>query len=108
MTTLDPRRIEPRALERRAFCEHQHSRFGRAIGAIERHPDQTSGRGNVDDRTAAAGHRADGMLDAEEYAVEIDRDHPTPFVKAGLHERIADARKRTTSVPSTATVTPSF
>src|SRR5690606_17300954 len=88
MDRVDPdRRIERCALEGGGLREEQHPGLGRAVCAVEWRADESRDRGDVDDRTAATGHRTDGVLDPEEDAVEVDGDDPSPFLQARLRQR---------------------
>ena len=86
-------RIDPDAhrtqLGRLLLGEVDQSGLAGAIGHPQQAGAKAGDRGNVDDAAApAAQHHRRSGLGAQERPGEVDRDHPLPFLRGGLQQRL--------------------
>jgi hypothetical protein len=99
----DGRRVQAVAADvqalRRAVQRHRlgvvaHRGLARRVGRRRRDADDARARRDVDDgAAAAAAHRADAVLAAQEHAVEVGAVHGLPVLQAGAFRVVGVARR---------------
>ena len=75
-----------RALQRGGLGQHDHAGLARRHGPGQRPADSRQRRADVDDAAAVLAHGLNGMLDAEEGAIEVHAHHPPPVLERGVDD----------------------